>query len=227
MSVSAELWKIASAARVQDSGHAPAMANDPNVNLGLDDPLVGLARQIFFSSTTGTVPRNVLFLAADEATRVVDVCEKAALTLARLSGMKVAVIGGPLLNAPAKKPPQSVAESTLWRAHSIALNDRVWRLPAWLFRDRLAQNAQEPRGPMAEFRTLFKYFVFATCAGNGELPIFSSICDAAVLVITANQTRRESALHAKELLGQYKLPLLGAVLTDRVFEVPEAIYRRL
>ena len=227
MSVSAELWKIASAARVEDSGCAPAMVNDQGLNLDSDDPVVGLVRQIFFHSTSGTAARNILFLAADETTRVIDVCEKAALTLARLSGMKVAVIGGPLLNAPAKKPAQSVAESTLWRAHSIALSDRVWRLPAWLFRDRLSQNAQEPRGPMAEFRTLFKYFVFATGAGSGELPIFGSICDAAVLVITANQTRRESALHAKELLGQYKLPLLGAVLTDRIFEVPEAIYRRL
>lgn len=227
MSVSAELWKIASATRVQDSNRAPAIISDPGVNLDPGDPLAGLVRQVFLSSTTNAAPRNILFLAADDVTRVVDLCEKAALTLAGLSGAKVAVIGGPLLHAPAKKPPQSVAESTLWRAHSVALTDRVWRLPAWLFRDRLAQQVSEPRGPMAEFRALFKYFLFATFAGSGEFQIFGSICDAAVLVITANQTRREAALHAKQLLGQYKVPLLGAVLTDRVFEVPEAIYRRL
>ena len=227
MSVSAELWKIASAARVPDSGTAPARVCDPGVNLDADDPVAGLVRQIFLASTTSAAPRNILFLAADDVTRVVDLGEKAALTLARLSGMKAAVIGGPLLNAPAKKPPQSVADSTLWRAHSVALTDRVWRLPAWLFRDRLAQQVSEPRGAMAEFRSLFKYFLFATCAGSSELPIFGGICEAAVLVITANQTRREAALHAKEMLGRYKLPLLGAVLTDRVFEVPEAIYRRL
>jgi hypothetical protein len=227
MSVSAELWKIASATGVQGSNRAPAIVSDPGVNLDPADPVAGLVRQIFFSSTTGSAPRNVVFLAADEVTRVVDLVEKAALTLASLSGMKAAIIGGPLLQAPAKKPPQSVAESTLWRAHSLALNDRVWRLPGWLFRDRVAQEASEPRGPMAEFRTIFKYFLFATCAGSGELPIFGRICDAAVLVVTTNQTRREAALHAKQLLEQYKLPLLGAVMTDRVFEVPEAIYRRL
>ena len=227
MSVSAELWKIASAARVQDLDRAPALVSDPEVNLDSGDPIAVLVRRIFLSSTTSAVPRNILFLAADDVTRVVDLCEKAALTLAGLSGAKAAVIGGPLLHTPAKKPPQSAAESTLWRAHSVPLSDCVSRLPAWLFRDRLAQQVSEPRGAMAEFRALFKYFLFATSAGSGEFPIFGGICDAAVLVITANQTRREAALHAKQLLGQYKLPLLGAVLTDRVFEVPEAIYRRL
>jgi hypothetical protein len=227
MSVSAELWKIAAVDRVPQSDIPSAPVSDARLGVAPDDPVAGLVRQIFISPGSTTAPRRVLFLAADQETRVVELCEKGALMLATLSGVKTAIVGGPLSSASAKKPPQNVAESTLWRAHSVALSDRVWRVPGWLFRDRLAQETSEPRGPMGEFRTLFKYFLFATNVGSGELPVFGSICDAGVLVVTANRTRKEVALHAKEQLGRYKIPLLGTVLTDRIFEVPEAIYRRL
>ena len=226
MSVSAELWKLESAARVPQPDTSAAVRDFAQDVLS-DDPVAGLVRQVFFSTGSTAAPRKVLFLAADQETRVVELCEKSALTLATLSGMKAAVIGGALVSPSAKRPPQSVAESNLWRAHSQALSDRVWRLPGWLFRDRLAQENFEPRGPMAEFRTIFQYFLFATSAGSGELPAFAGVCDAAMLVVTANKTRKEVALHAKQRLGQYKLPLLGTVLIDRVFDVPEAIYRRL
>lgn len=227
MSVSAELWKIASADAVPDRDSKTAPVNDAGLAVDPDDPVAGLVRQVFFSPGLVTPHRRVLLVAADPETRVVELCEKSALMLATLSGMKAAVVGGELLPPSAKRPPQSVAESNLWRAHSVALSDRVWRLPAWLFRDRLAQAAFEPRGPMAEFRNLFQYFLFATTAGSGDVPAFAGTCDAAVLVVTANRTRKEVALHAKQQIGQYRLPLLGTVLTERVLEVPEAIYRRL
>lgn len=227
MSVSAELWKISSTVQVPDSGQAPAFVSEAGASGDSDDPIGGLVRKVFFPPASTSHPRNVLFLGADQETRVVELCEKAALTLAALSGMKAAVIGGPLLPASMKRPAQSITESGLWRAHSLALSDRVWRLPVWLFRDRFAQETHEPRGPLAEFRTLFKYFLFAANAGNSDLAGFAGICDAAVLVVTANRSRKEAALHAQHQLGQCKLPLLGTVLTERVLEVPEAIYRRL
>jgi len=107
------------------------------------------------------------------------------------------------------------------------VNAEVWRLPARLFCDRLARELSEQRKQPAEFQNAFEYFVFAANTKSGELPIFSAMSDAAVLLVTANRTRRDSALHAKKVLARYKLPLLGTVLNDRVLEIPQAIYRRL
>ncbi len=227
MSVSAELWKLGSPARIPQTDTATVSGADFGPDVLSNDPYAGLVRQVFVSTGSSVVPRKVLFLAADQETRVVELCEKSAVTLATISGLKAAVIGGALVSPSSKRPPQSVAESNVWRAHSVALSDRVWRLPGWLFRDRLAQESFAPRGSMAEFRTIFQYFLFATSAGSGELPAFAGVCDAAVLVVTANKTRKEVALNAKQQVGQYKLPLLGTVLIDRVFDVPETIYRRL
>ena len=169
----------------------------------------------------------MLFVAADDETRANDLCQTVAIALARLSRSQVAVVGGAVIHESAKKLPQSIAEASLWRAHSDRVNADVWRLPARLFCDRLAQELSEQRRPPAEFQNAFEYFVFAANTESGELPIFSAMSDAAVLLVTANRTRRDSALHAKEQLARYKLPLLGTVLNDRVLEIPQAIYRRL
>jgi hypothetical protein len=222
MSVSAELWRIATDTRETAPPAQGPITNDP----GLDDPFAALARQVFFPAAAPR-PRHVLFVAADDETRAIDLCQTIAIALARLSRAQVAVVGGAVIHGSAKKLPQSIAEASLWRAHSDRVNADVWRLPARLFCDRLARELSEQRRPPAEFQNAFEYFVFAANTESGELPIFSAMSDAAVLLVTANRTRRDSALHAKEKLARYKLPLLGTVLNDRVLEIPQAIYRRL
>ena len=72
----------------------------------------------------------------------------------------------------------SIPEASLWRSHSERLNADVWRLPARLFCDRLAQELSEQRRPPAEFQNAFEYFVFAANTESGELPIFSAMSDA-------------------------------------------------
>ncbi len=226
MSVSAELWRIATAStRAAQEAAVPARAAITN-DSGLRDPLTLLVRQLFFPATLPS-RRHVLFLGADDETGELDLCETIAVTLAELSESQVAVVGGALLPGSAKKLPQSIVEASLWRTHSQRVNNHVWRLPGWLFCDRLAQEFSEQRRPPAEFRNAFEYFLFSAKPGSSELPIFSAMSDAAVLVVTANRTRRDSALHAKEQLARYKVLLLGTVLNDRRFEIPEAIYRRL
>jgi Mrp family chromosome partitioning ATPase len=52
-------------------------------------------------------------------------------------------------------------------------------------------------------------------------------CDGLVLVLTADKTRRLVAARMKDLLREAQIPLLGTVLTERRFPVPEALYRKL
>jgi len=225
MSVSAELWKIATAARETNPERVPAAKSDVAFDPGLRDPLALLVRQIFLPGTTFK-RRHILFLAADEQTRAADLAKNAALALAELSASKVAIVGDAPMPA-SRKPPKTATEGTFWRTHSLALSDRVSRLPAWLFCESVTQQDPDRRRPPAEFRSVFEYFLLAASPQNSDLPVFTGLSDAAVLVITANSTRKDSALHAKELLVRYKVPLLGVVLIDRVLEIPDAVYRRL
>jgi hypothetical protein len=88
MSVSAELWKLESAARVPQPDPTPTSAGVFGRDVLADDPFAGLVRQVFVSTESSVAPRKVLFLAADQETRVVELCEKSALTLATLSARK-------------------------------------------------------------------------------------------------------------------------------------------
>ena len=51
--------------------------------------------------------------------------------------------------------------------------------------------------------------------------------DGVVLVVEANSTRRISARNAKEMLEAANVRLLGTVLNNRTFPIPEKVYRRL
>ena len=55
----------------------------------------------------------------------------------------------------------------------------------------------------------------------------AQISDGVVLVISAQRTRRASARKFKEMLEAAQVRLLGTVLSDREFPIPEGIYRRL
>ena len=59
------------------------------------------------------------------------------------------------------------------------------------------------------------------------MPSLCNLSEAAVLVLTANITRREAALKAKEQLLRQGVTLLGTVLDQRTMPIPESIYRRL
>jgi len=51
------------------------------------------------------------------------------------------------------------------------------------------------------------------------------IVDGVVLVVSANVTRRDAVQRAKLRLDYLRIPVLGLVLNDRTFPIPEALYR--
>jgi succinoglycan biosynthesis transport protein ExoP len=54
-----------------------------------------------------------------------------------------------------------------------------------------------------------------------------SLCDGMVLVVEANLTRRVAAQKVKEKLHAANARLLGAVLSQRTFPIPQTIYKKL
>ncbi len=57
--------------------------------------------------------------------------------------------------------------------------------------------------------------------------LFGEYADGIVLVVTANSTRREAAREARDRIAASRLQVLGVVLDERTFPIPEAIYSRL
>jgi Mrp family chromosome partitioning ATPase len=53
------------------------------------------------------------------------------------------------------------------------------------------------------------------------------MCEGVVLVLKANSTRRIAAQKVIQRLRAANVSLLGTVLSNRQFPVPDAIYRRL
>lgn len=80
-----------------------------------------------------------------------------------------------------------------------------------------------------ELRQQFDYIVvnappFSQCAESITL---SQLSDGVVLVLEAHATRRERARSVKESLTAAGVPLLGVVLNNRTFPIPDVLYRRL
>lgn len=80
-----------------------------------------------------------------------------------------------------------------------------------------------------ELRETFKYVVIHSGPLRLETSamLLSRWTDGVVLVVEANATRRDAARRAKEMLDRANVNLLGVILNNRTFPIPDAIYRRL
>lgn len=201
---------------------APAVTNTPRTLASSE--IVSLARQAFFPSEA-TRRQRVLFVGADAQTSVSDVAEQVARALAGMqktvSLVERQMEAGDAI--PAKKPPMAVRNVEYWAGFQVAEN--FWRIPSSTL--TTLSGAALPYAGGA-FGTLpFECVVLASSIGDAITPLFLGICDGAVLTLTAHKTRKEAALRAKEILEQFNVKLIGAVLDGRTFPMPESIYRRL
>jgi len=94
---------------------------------------------------------------------------------------------------------------------------------------RFPAMADRLRLRMEELRNHFRYVVIHSGPLRLETSsiLLSRWADGVVLVLEANSTRRDTARRAKENLAAAGVSVLGVVLNNRTFPIPEAIYRRL
>jgi len=85
------------------------------------------------------------------------------------------------------------------------------------------------RARMLELRSEFDY-VLIDCPAVGEsneAVSLGTIADGVVLVLKANSTRKDRARGAVNDLQASKVKILGAVLNQRTFPIPDSIYSKL
>ncbi len=103
----------------------------------------------------------------------------------------------------------------------------LWFLP--LEANEVEGSAVSLHRYIGEVRREFEYSILAAPAAaiSSHAMTLAQLADGIVLVLSAQRTRRVQARKVKTTLEQAQARLLGTVLSDREFPIPERIYRRL
>jgi Mrp family chromosome partitioning ATPase len=105
----------------------------------------------------------------------------------------------------------------------------LWLIPSGKAASQLRFPAMADglRVRIEELRETFKYVVIHSGPPRMETSamLLSRWTDGVVLVLEANATRKVAARRAKEILDAAGVSVLGVVLNNRTFPIPEAIYR--
>jgi len=230
MSVGAQVWKhIVPGAGPVHRRKPPTAVPAPQSGKWANEPAYSLMRQLFFPSAT-LRRTSILVAAADEQSKASSLCRQIAIALSQVSGERVGIVEGSstLDRNPwnGKGLPVGFGRG-LWQVYSSRLAERVWRVPSVLLGHDCSAGPGSMCDGLKELRSAFDYFVLSAAISDSEMPSLCNLCEAAVLLLTANVTRREAALRAQEQLLRQGVTLLGTVLDQRTLPIPDSIYRRL
>jgi Mrp family chromosome partitioning ATPase len=122
-------------------------------------------------------------------------------------------------DGPIRQYAQPLSRPNLWLVSCGATNENSQEL---LTSDRM-------RVRIAELRAQFNYVLMDVAPFNvcNHAMVFGGLSDGLVLVLKANSTRRDATREIKQQLQAANVRMLGAVLNQRTFPIPERIYNKL
>jgi len=184
-----------------------------------------LVRQVFSPRSSPPV-RQVVFSAVEAQTEVQSLCLHVAETLAVETSGDVVVVGGQDMCVVESDGRTSQDRAPHVREWAKRVHGNLWQAPGMDTGENRISTASVHKY-LAEIRREFEYsIVAASPAGeSNEALAMAQFADGMILVLSAKHTRRATALKVKDMLSQVRL--LGTVLTDREFPIPEGIYHRL
>jgi hypothetical protein len=195
----------------------------------------GLVQRVFFASG-GRPIAQVVFSAAEPHTDVASICDQVGWALALETSAHIALVGRAScsVNGGAGETlrddpwPSGRAAIKSW-SRQTAVN--LWRVPGFAGREcgEESGTGRYWASWLADLRKEFEYAVIqGPAAGiSSEAGLLGQLTDGIILVVGAHSTRRATARKIKETLEGAQSRLLGTVLSERRFPVPERIYRRL
>jgi hypothetical protein len=233
MSANADVWRssevMESPTREVTNVGVGRQNDDWNPKDFAHEQIRGLVRRVFFASG-GPPVKQVVFCAAGPQTDVLAICEQVGWALAQETSAHVAIVGRePRSEAMARNAPYRGKGAIKSWATQTSIN--LWRVPEFG-----PQGFGEESGTgrywlscLAELRNEFEYAVIqGPVAGlSSEAALLGQLADGIILVLGAHSTRRATARKIKETLEAAQSRILGTVLSERRFPVPEGIYRRL
>jgi hypothetical protein len=186
----------------------------------------GLVRKVFFSGSERPV-RQIVFSAVEPETDVRSICRRVGEVLAAETSGSVVVARGfsKILQDHANRENKDGCK----RLRQIATQARenLWLLPAT--KDGNPATAASLNQHLSEIRREFEFSIVEgrSMGESIEALAMAQFADGIILVLSARHTRRATAHKIKEALEGSRARLMGTVLSDRLFPIPDAIYRRL
>jgi hypothetical protein len=202
-----------------------------------EEQIRGLVRQVFLPGWPKGC-RQVVFSPVDQGVDIASICMQVGQTLADDGPGVTCVVEACPIGREGKEsreyrpnPGDGQKRFGTLRDLSQQLSARLWFMPRNVFLGGNENGFSTVwlRARLAELRLEFDYTVLqGPAAGAGsEAALLGATCDGLVLVLQANTTRRATAQRVKETLHSVNARLLGTVLSERTFPIPNAIYRRL
>jgi Mrp family chromosome partitioning ATPase len=191
-----------------------------------NDQIHALVQQLFFGHELRPV-RHVGFATVEASTETATLCLEVATALAEENRYDVGLIDAhsdpALLQTQLHIPVPNKAEAT-WPIAS-----HLWMVPrqSWQPEPRGQRINEQNLSRLRELTDEFDFTVLWCAPVSWVTASIGQTCDGVVLVLTANKTRRLVAAQIKDQLSKARVPLLGTVLAERRFPVPQGLYRSL
>ena len=198
------------------------------------EQIQGLVRQVFFSSAERPV-RQVVFSAVEPETDVRNICRRVGEALAQETSESVALAGEyPEILRDAEPDredttgPLTTDESAFLRQDATRVRGNLWLVPAAKKNEERITTV-ELHSYLCGVRREFEYSIVAgpPARESNQATAMARFADGIILVLSAHRTRRNTALKIMEALEAAQARILGTVLSDRMFPIPDRIYRRL
>jgi protein-tyrosine kinase len=216
-----------------------SQARSGNSSLAREEE-VKLVRRLFFSSPKA--PRVVVFCGVESGDGPGCICARASEALSAQVESPVCTVDASFRNPGLSQyfgvesqvevtDDELLNPGTLENAIQRTATSNLWLLP-WGPESSNRQAVLRPdrvQSHLAEMRARFEYILVSTppMHQSADAIALGQVSDGVVLVLEANSSRRDAAQRAKASLQAANVKLLGAVLNNRTFPIPEAIYRKL
>jgi Mrp family chromosome partitioning ATPase len=185
-------------------------------------------------------PRVVVFSSVDEGNSSNEICSHAGQVLATQVSGSVCLVDANLrmpslhrLLGPGNFPGLADVAVNSGKIKDLAVRiagGNLWLVPAGspatqaqgqLVSDRL-------RFQISELRREFEYILIDAppIHSSADAVLLGQMAEGVILIVEANSTRREAARMAKETFENANVRLLGAILSDRRFPIPDSLYRK-
>ena len=200
------------------------------------EEMLRLIQRIFLSAN-GRAPRQVVLCGVDEENGSSSVCAMAGRTLAANSSRPVCLVDANvrsprlsgLFGVDGTTPFSGLSDSV--RDQCVKIGGNLWLAGPNILADnsRVLLPPDQLKERLAQLREMFEYMLIDAPGTSvcGDAQLLGLVADAAILVIEADSTRRLTARKAKETLDAAGVRLLGAVLHNRSFPIPQGLYKRL
>lgn len=237
-----ELFRVPPVASRTAGRGKPSQAGTPAVRANgfAHEELIGLAQRLFLTADKNgsSHMRQVVFCGVDEADGTSALCASLGRILASQGASPVCVVDAnvraPVLQRLLGAEPsagqglvQAAAEPQLLEK----IEDNLWLISGHLAAANggVTASLNQVRSQMKELPAEFAYVVInAPPVGlYNDAVLLGQGADGMVLVLEANSTRRVAARKAKQALEAANVRVLGTVLNNRSFPIPEKIYRLL